>query len=701
MSFDLNRRDVLRFAAGAAAGVALSPAPWKAIDDVAIWTQNWSWIPTPPRGIATMQSTVCALCPSACPARARCIGSLPVSMHAAGMRPLCSLGLAAHHLPWHPARIRRAQRALRHGGTMRHQPESLTAVVDETARAIAAARDASRPVALLDMRPGRSVSWAWRHLLAGLPGGIAIPTPTAEGTALQTTDGSTGATATQWAADLAHARTVLSFGAPLAEGWGDADNLGRITRRDVRLLQVDPIRTPSAAAADRWLPARPGTDALLALAIGHVLVAERLARPAGDLADFDAYASLVAGLTPERASQATGVPAEEIIAAARELAAGAPALVVVDEGRGDAAARTAILALDVLLGSAGRAGGLLARAPLPEPFAEANAAPERELAEVADHSLALLLIDASAGDAALPWPLVERKLAPGARVVAISPFLAGSARHADLVIPAAPFLEAFLEVIAPPASPSSRLSTASPILGPSASVPDPATVIRSIAATAGIELAASWSSSTDLVRARVSRIHADGKGALVDPSGEVTRLDEVSSSDEVWEALLAGDTLQLDAATKQPAVTSLLGGHRDTLGRLRLGTPEASLARPLTLVARRSFDLHESAVVSPVLTKLYQESGLRRGPAVAVLNPRTAREIAVNAGAHARLETASGAMSVVVDVDHAVMPGVVAVETGPDPRDQGGATRAADALDLTPAKSGDAWGCAAARLVEG
>ncbi|MBK7931247.1 MAG: hypothetical protein IPJ98_28330 [Bryobacterales bacterium] len=33
-------------AGGAAVAGALSPVPWKPLDDPAIWTQNWSWTPT-------------------------------------------------------------------------------------------------------------------------------------------------------------------------------------------------------------------------------------------------------------------------------------------------------------------------------------------------------------------------------------------------------------------------------------------------------------------------------------------------------------------------------------------------------------------------------------------------------------------------------------------------------------------------------
>ena len=110
MKTNVTRRDVLRLAGGAAAGVALSPVPWKLTDDLAIWTQNWSWIPTPPKGEETTRLSVCSLCPAGCAVRARCIGGQPVSLHGVAADPvsggvLCALGITAHHLSYHPARV--------------------------------------------------------------------------------------------------------------------------------------------------------------------------------------------------------------------------------------------------------------------------------------------------------------------------------------------------------------------------------------------------------------------------------------------------------------------------------------------------------------------------------------------------------------------------------------------------------------------
>jgi anaerobic selenocysteine-containing dehydrogenase len=84
---------------------------------------------------------------------------------------------------------------------------------------------------------------------------------------------------------------------------------------------VDPRRTETAALADLHLAIRPGTDALLLLALLHVIHSEGLVRP-GRLADFtdgfDSLAHLVRGFPPEAVAGATGLDAR----AMRDLARG-------------------------------------------------------------------------------------------------------------------------------------------------------------------------------------------------------------------------------------------------------------------------------------------------------------------------------------------------------------------------------------------
>ena len=57
----VTRRDLLVWSAGAAAGLLVTPVPWKLLDDTSIWSQNWPWIPQPARGPVEVKQSLCTL----------------------------------------------------------------------------------------------------------------------------------------------------------------------------------------------------------------------------------------------------------------------------------------------------------------------------------------------------------------------------------------------------------------------------------------------------------------------------------------------------------------------------------------------------------------------------------------------------------------------------------------------------------------
>ncbi|MDY6850510.1 MAG: molybdopterin oxidoreductase, partial [Thermodesulfobacteriota bacterium] len=68
----LDRRGFIKLAVGAAAGIGLTPLPWKLTDDIAIWTQNWCWVPRLIRyPDLTYARTVCTLCEGGCGIKVR------------------------------------------------------------------------------------------------------------------------------------------------------------------------------------------------------------------------------------------------------------------------------------------------------------------------------------------------------------------------------------------------------------------------------------------------------------------------------------------------------------------------------------------------------------------------------------------------------------------------------------------------------
>ena len=246
MKLNVTRRDAIRVACGSALGLFLTPVPWKVTDDLAIWTQNWSWIPSPPKGRVTSAATVCSLCPAGCPVRVRCVGGSPVSVAAAAEggagRGLCPLGLTAHHLALHPSRLARPVRLMHDDASYRVLPVQTEAVL----AAVAAAGRRGR-VAVLDQRPGRAASWVWRRLLAGLPDGTYVPALGREGGSAATLRRMLAKPWGPIGLDLAHAATVISFGAPPA-GLPGTPAAG--TERP-RLFRVEPRQPLSASSMRR------------------------------------------------------------------------------------------------------------------------------------------------------------------------------------------------------------------------------------------------------------------------------------------------------------------------------------------------------------------------------------------------------------------------------------------------------------------
>ncbi len=119
------------------------------------------------------------------------------------------------------------------------------------------------------------------------------------------------------------ANPVVSNGS-LMTAPGMAERLGAIRARGGRVVVIDPRRTETAALADEHHAIRPGADALLLLAMLHVIFAERLDAP-GRLAavtdGLDELGRLASRFAPERVTEAVGIDAATIRHLAREFSA--------------------------------------------------------------------------------------------------------------------------------------------------------------------------------------------------------------------------------------------------------------------------------------------------------------------------------------------------------------------------------------------
>jgi len=177
--------------------------------------------------------------------------------------------------------------------------------------------------------------------------------------------------------DVDRTRFFLVLGAnPLASN-GSLMTAGGISRRldDLRkrggkLVVVDPRRTETAAAADQHLAIRPGSDALLLLAMLHVLFEEQLTglRHLAPFTDgLELLRDAAARFPPEGVAAHTGIGASAIRDLARDFAS-APAAVAY--GRVGTCTQEfgglsawLIVALNAVTGNLDREGGFMFATP--------------------------------------------------------------------------------------------------------------------------------------------------------------------------------------------------------------------------------------------------------------------------------------------------------------------------------------------------
>ncbi len=129
--------------------------------------------------------------------------------------------------------------------------------------------------------------------------------------------------------DVYNTRCLLVWSAnPLHSNTPSAGHLLDARDRGMKLIVVDPRKSPLASLADVHLQLKPGTDGALALGMAHVIIHENLYDRdfvAEYTRGFQEYRAYVDGFDPERVEGITGVPADKIREAARLYATSKPA----------------------------------------------------------------------------------------------------------------------------------------------------------------------------------------------------------------------------------------------------------------------------------------------------------------------------------------------------------------------------------------
>lgn len=268
---------------------------------------------------------------------------------------------------------------------------------------------------------------------------------------------------------VVHSDLVVSWGADLAATnvhfWALAE--AQKKNRGMPIVVIDPRRTRSAKAADLYLPIRIGTDAALALGVMHILVRDGHADRdyiAKHTLGFDKVErDILPRFTPARTAEITGLSVADIEKFAAMYGKAKAALIRLGEGmtrlaNGGQALRTVVLLPGVSGHYAVKGGGALLLtaascdlnyAAVRKPSGPATARMVNhlrlgeELLNMKDPPIRALYV--SANNPAVTCPEVHKVQKGLSRedlfTVVHDPFMTDTARYADIVLPAANYLE--------------------------------------------------------------------------------------------------------------------------------------------------------------------------------------------------------------------------------------------------------------------
>jgi anaerobic selenocysteine-containing dehydrogenase len=269
------------------------------------------------------------------------------------------------------------------------------------------------------------------------------------------------------------------------------------------LAQFEARLSLTAAAADEWIPAQLGTEGLIALALGRIIVEENLGR----VGSHRPYAHFYRGVEPGALAETAGIPIGRLQQLARFFAEAQSPLAIpggVLSGLSNGEqSMDAVMALNVIMRRIGREGGVfLAQSPPRQRFAATeHSATFHELDELSDAmrkgEIDLLFIYGTNPLFELPiWAGLHEGLKRVSKIVSFSSQVDETTLWADLVLPDHTYLESWGYHIPSPGADRPVVSSLQPVVTPLYDTRATADVLLTLASSLGgpIAEALPWSS---------------------------------------------------------------------------------------------------------------------------------------------------------------------------------------------------------------
>ncbi len=695
----MDRRSFLSFVIGGAAGTALSPLPWKLTDDLAIWSQNWPWTPVPERGEVSFVKTTCMLCPGGCGVTVRKVGDRAVKIEGTKGHPvndggICILGLSGLQLLYGPARVPSPLRRAGERGQNRWEKLSWDEALSLVAERLAGLREKKLPhtVACISGTDTGTVPRLMERFLAAYGSPNFIRTPSMRDSYEMTLHLMQGVQASA-GFDVEHADFILSFGSGILEGWGSPVRMFRAHSKwketGVKVVQIEPRLSNTAAKSDKWIPVNPGSEGILALGLARVIVEESLYRKAfidTYTSGLEAWTREVLGRwTPENVEQATGVDKSTLVALARSFAGARRPLAICGRGRGDTPGSIgefmAVHALNALVGNINRKGGVWA-VPDPDyiqwPEVETDAVAAAglqqgridgagskkyiharhllhrlpEIVDASDPSVvqALFVLEANPYYTLPDRDLLKKAWKKIPFIVSFSSFMDETARNADLILPNPMYLERYEDVPYARGFNKPLIGLAKPVTAPQFNTLPTGDVLIRLARALGDPVAGAfpWENYEQCL----SETLQDMWEPLQETGYQVASDFEPGSGSGAFDTASGKFEFNPEKAREAAAHVSVQA-RGEAPGYPLILIPSDSMRRATGYIGD-----------PPFVVKTVPETVLKGNDLLVEINPETAKALGLSEGKRAVLKTPKGQARVRVHLFHGVAPGVVAMPTG-------------------------------------
>jgi anaerobic selenocysteine-containing dehydrogenase len=445
-------------------------------------------------------------------------------------------------------------------------------------------------------------------------------------------------------------------------------------RNGARLYVIDPIRTRTAALADRHFPIYPGSDQALALGMAHVIIAENLYDRdfvASHTHGFETLRDLVRGYPPSRVAALTGIAKDDVVQLAREYAGTRSAVIRLNYGiqrseHGGAAVR-AVTALPALTGSWRQIGGGLQLSTsqafqfnrgaleMPELQIKSPLAREARIVNMSEVGKALTQLDSPPVKAMVVYNSNPAAVAPNQNLVlrglrrpdlftvVLEQFQTDTADYADILLPATTFLEHTDIYLAYGHYHLQLARAAVPASGEARSNVD---VFRELARRMDFEDSCFLDSEDDMIRALLSSGHPFLEGITLE------RLDRERS-------------VRLNVAANREPFLPFANGFATPSRKFEFGAESLEYKPPVesrfgdeALRRKYPLELISSKNDDSMNSTFGHRAGVDEETSVLWIHPRDAAPRAIATGDRVRVLNARGSLLLRAEISTAVAPGV-------------------------------------------